>query len=119
MVEDIVFGQVGVAASAQYNRLVSSFAATTTDEAPISTLGVSVSLSIPASSRFVHVFQSIAGPTVSWLCITVTVVHRESQQDISEGLFDNMKIVCDASGQIFGHTNSWGQAVCMLTPESM
>jgi len=150
MVEDRVFGQAGAAVSGPYNRLVSSFAATTTDAAPISTPGVPVSLSSQASSRWVRVFQSVAGPSVSWLRITMKVLRRilvkairngqfrrivardmvsslitsvyESEQEISHGLFDNMKIICDASGQVIGRTNSWGQAVrhsCMLVPESM
>jgi hypothetical protein len=149
-VEDRVFGQSGAAVSGQYNRLLSSFGSTTTDGAPISTPGVPVSLTSQASSRWVRVFQSIAGPSVSWLRISAGILRKilvkairngqfrrlvardmasslitsvyESEQDISHGLFDNMKIVCDASGQVVGRTNSWGQAVrhsCMLVPESM
>ena len=150
MVEDRVFGQTGAGMSQPYKRLVSSFAATTTDAAPISMPGVPESLTSQGSSRWVRVFQSITGPSVSWLRVTVKVLRRvvvkairngqfrrlvardmastlitsvyESEQEISHGLFDNMKVICDASGQIFGSTNSWGQSVrhsCMLVPESM
>lgn len=150
MVEDTVFGQTGSATSGQYKRFTTSFASTTTDGAPIPTPGVPESLTEQASSRWLHVFQSIAGPSVSWLRITAKILRRvvvkairngqfrrlvardmastlitsvyESEQEVSHGLFDNMKVICDASGQIIGRTNSWGQALrhsCMLVPESM
>jgi len=149
-VEDTVFGKGAESVSAPYNRLVSQFGSQTTQAAPMATPGTPVSLSTQASSRFVGVFQSIAGPSVSWSRITVKLMRKvlikvirqgqvralavrdmaatlitsvyESEQEISHGLFDNMKTICDASGQIVGRTNSWGQSVrhsCMLVPESM
>jgi hypothetical protein len=53
---------------------------------------------------------------------TVIVSLYESENEISRGLFDNMRTVCDASGQVFGRTNAWGQSVrhsCMLAPDAM
>ena len=53
---------------------------------------------------------------------TIIVSLHESENEISRGLFDNMRTVCDASGQIFGRTNGWGQSVrhsCMLVPDAM
>jgi hypothetical protein len=150
MVEDVVFGQTAQSVSGPYGRLVSSFGSSTTDAAPLSTPGTPVSLSTDGSTRWVRVFQSIAGPSVSWSRITVKVLRKmllkairkgelkrlvaremvstlltsvyESEQDIARGMLDNMKTICDATGQIIGRTNSWGEAVrhsCLLVPESM
>ena len=53
---------------------------------------------------------------------TIIVSVHESQGEISRGLFDNMRTVCDASGQVLGRTNAWGQSVrhsCMMIPDTM
>jgi hypothetical protein len=53
---------------------------------------------------------------------TIIVSVHESQGEISRGLFDNMRTVCDASGQVLGRTNAWGQSVrhsCMIIPDTM
>ncbi len=149
-VEDAVFGPAAAAVSGPYSRLVSGFGASTSEAAPLATPGAPVSLSGQGSSRFVKVFAAIAGPSMSYVRITVKVMRRvlikalrngqlvrlvardmastlltsvyESDSEISHGLFDNMKVICDASGQVVGRTNAWGQAVrhaCMTVPESM
>ena len=56
------------------------------------------------------------------LASTIIVSVHESQGEISRGLFDNMRTVCDASGQVLGRTNAWGQSVrhsCMMIPDTM
>ena len=150
MVEDRVLGGTVKAVSGPHNRLTSMFASSTTQEAPMSSPGTPMSLSSQGSTRWVTMFQSIAGPSVSWTRITVKIMRKilvkalrsrnflrlvardmtstiitsvyDSDSEISRGLFDNMKTICDASGQIVGRTNSWGQSVrhaCMLVPESL
>jgi hypothetical protein len=148
MVEDQVFGQSVQAVSGPFNRLVSMFASSSTESAPMPTPGTPASLSTQASSKWITVFKSIAGPSVSWSRITVKLMRKvlikiilkvrvlalrdmasslvtsmyESENEMSRGLFDNMKSICDASGQVVGRTNSWGQSVrhsCMLVPESI
>jgi len=150
MVEDAVFGQTSSAASQPYSRLVTSFGATTTESAPLPTPGAPAALAVHGSSRWLLVFQAMTGPSVSWVRVTVKIVRKvvvralrsgqlrrlvardlvsgllaavyESEQDMARGLFDNMKTVCDASGQVFGRTNAWGQSVrhaCLVVPEAM
>ena len=150
MVEDRVFGGTVKAVSGPYDRLTSRFASSMTQSAPLSSPGTPTSLSSVGSTKWITMFQGIAGPSVSWTRITVKIMRKilvkairsrslvrlvardmtsmiitavyDSDSEVSRGLFDNMKTICDASGQVVGRTNSWGQSVrhaCMLVPESL
>ena len=148
MVEKQVLGNSINALSAPLDRFLTMLASSSTEAAPMSPPLAPADMATAASSKWLTGFKSIAGSSVSWSRITVKIMRKvfikvlvkmrglalrdmasslitstyESQNEMSRGLFDNMKSVCDASGQIIGRTNSWGQSVresCMLVPESI
>ena len=150
-VEGQVFGRVLLQVSAPYKRFMTSVPDAIIEIPPALAPGVPEDIAKKASSRWIRLFQSMAGSLVSWsrtslrlmrkivlkiirrngllrtiairdVASTVIVSLHESENEISRGLFDNMRTVCDASGQVFGSTNAWAQSVrhsCMLMPDAM